>query len=83
MNDKTADPETQALFSTFLLCLIKKATLQCERDSTDLKSVGIALRSGWITPDHACAWLADAGLIDEVIGGDPWRDCSADAGSAA
>lgn len=57
-------------FHAFLLGLIRAAVLRAEVDATELKSVGIALKAGWINTDQACAWLADAGLINEVIGGE-------------
>jgi hypothetical protein len=71
MHTNSPDPNKQALFSTFLLSLIRAATLRSELDTTELKSVGIALKAGWIAPDHACAWLADAGLLNQVIGEEP------------
>jgi hypothetical protein len=70
--------ETQP-FSDFLLGLIGAATLRCDLDATELKSVSMALKNGWIDPEQACAWLSDAGLINEVIGG----ELPADSGVAA
>jgi hypothetical protein len=70
MVDTNSETKTQA-FSTFLLGLIRAATLRCDLDSTELKSVGVALKNNWINPEQACAWLADVGLIKDVIGRSP------------
>ena len=69
MSDSNPRNETQP-FSDFLLGLIHAAALRCDLDATELNSVSVALKNGWIDSDQACAWLADAGLIDEVIGGE-------------
>jgi len=70
VSDTNSQNETQP-FSTFLLSLIRAATLRCELDSTELKSVGVALKNNWINPEQACAWLAEVGLIKDVIGKSP------------
>jgi hypothetical protein len=67
VSNTNSQPEKQD-FSAFLLGLIRAATLRCDLDATELKSVGVALKNGWINTEQACAWLADAGLINEVIG---------------
>lgn len=54
-------------FSAFLLGLIRAATLRCDLDATELKSVGIALKNNWINPEQACTWLAEVGLMKDVI----------------
>lgn len=78
MSNSNPRNETQP-FSDFLLGLIHAATLRCDLDATELNSVSVALKNGWIDPEQACAWLADAGLINEVIGG----ELPADSGVAA
>jgi hypothetical protein len=70
VSDTNSQAETQE-FSAFLLALIRAAVLRCDLDSTELKSVGIALKNGWIDADLACAWLAEVGLIKDVIGKSP------------
>jgi hypothetical protein len=67
VSDTNSQAETQE-FSAFLLALIRAEILRCDLDCTELKSVGIALKNGWIGPDLACAWLTDAGLASRVIG---------------
>jgi hypothetical protein len=67
VSNTNLQPEKQD-FSAFLLGPIRAATLRCDLDATELKSVGVALKNGWINTEQACAWLADAGLINEVIG---------------
>ena len=78
MSNSNTPNETQH-FSDFLLGLIHAASLRCNLDATELNSVSVALQNNWIDPDQACAWLADAGLIHEVIGG----ELPADSGVAA
>jgi hypothetical protein len=70
VSDTNSQSEAQA-FSTFLLGLIRAATLRCDLDSTELKSAGVALKNNWINPEQACAWLAKVGLIKDVIGKSP------------
>ena len=78
MSDSNPRTETQP-FSDFLLGLIHAAALRCDLDATELNSVSVALQNNWIDPEQACAWLTDAGLIHEVIGG----ELPADSGVAA
>jgi hypothetical protein len=70
VSDTNSHNEAQA-FSAFLLGLIRAATLRCDLDSTELKSVGVALKNNWVNPEQACAWLAEVGLIKDVIGKSP------------
>ena len=51
----------------FLLAAIRTAILRAQLDANEFKSIGLALRSGWIEPDGALQWLASSGLIDQVI----------------
>lgn len=50
-----------------LLSALRSAALRCKLDLNEIESVGIALKAGWITPEYAIAWIADVGLIDQVI----------------
>jgi hypothetical protein len=50
-----------------MLSAIRSAVLRCDLDKTELNTVGIALKADMITLDDAVAWLADAGLIDQVV----------------
>ena len=70
MSNTNSQTEKQD-FSAFLLELIRAATLRCDLDATELKSVGTALKAGWINPQQACAWLAQVGLLHTVIGKSP------------
>jgi hypothetical protein len=62
-----ATEKTQSDETEFLLAAIRGAILRAQLDANEFKSIGLALRSGWITPDCAMEWLATAGLIDQVI----------------
>ena len=53
--------------SEMLLSALHCATLRAKLDANEFTTIGIALRSRAITPDDALVWLADAGLIDQVI----------------
>ena len=66
MSHSNSHPETQAV-SDLLLLRIRSATLRAKLDASELMTVGIALRAGWITPGHAVKWLHDRGLVDQVI----------------
>jgi hypothetical protein len=54
VSNTNSQPEKQD-FSAFLLGLIRAATLRCDLDATELKSVGVALKNGWINTEQACA----------------------------
>jgi hypothetical protein len=58
--------ETQAI-SDLLLLAIRSAVLRAQIDANELKTVGLALRTGMITPEYAVEWLHDIGLVDQVI----------------
>ena len=51
----------------FLLASLRGAILRAQLDANEFKSIGLALRSGWITPNGAMEWLRESGLIDQVI----------------
>jgi len=61
MTDPTA--EDRAL----LLSALRSAVLRAELDSNELKTIGIALTAGTISPEGAIEWLVDIGLVDQVI----------------
>jgi hypothetical protein len=48
---------------------MRTAVLRAKLDVNEIESVGIALRSGWITLEYAVEWLHDIGLVDQVIPG--------------
>lgn len=50
-----------------LLASIRTAVLRTKLDASELTTIGIALRAGMISPEIAVAWLADIGLVDQVI----------------
>ena len=66
MLHSNSKPETQAV-SALLLLAIRSAVLRAQLDASEIKTVGIALSTGMISPECAIAWLADIGLVDQVI----------------
>jgi hypothetical protein len=60
-------PPDQAVLKDFLLIAIRSATLRAKLDVNELQSIGTALNHDWITTDHAVQWLADIGLVDQVL----------------
>jgi hypothetical protein len=54
-------------FKNFLLVAIRAAVLRAQLDANELKVVGLALKDGMVTPDYALQWLADIGLVSQVI----------------
>ncbi|MGA7252969.1 MAG: hypothetical protein WBX35_17245, partial [Pseudolabrys sp.] len=59
--------ETQAI-SALLLLAIRSVVLRAQLDANEIKTVGIALSTGMITPEYAFNWLHDIGLVEQVIG---------------
>jgi predicted naringenin-chalcone synthase len=59
--------ETQAI-SELLLSAIRSAVHRCRLDENEITTVGVALRTGMITPERAVEWLHEIGLVDHVIG---------------
>lgn len=49
-----------------LLSALRSAVLRAELDSNELKTIGIALRSGMISPEGAVEWLAGIGIASQV-----------------
>ena len=66
MLHSNSHPETQAV-SELLLLAIRSAVLRAEIDANELKTVGLALSTGTITPGYAVEWLHDIGFADQVI----------------
>lgn len=66
MSDSNSQPETQAI-SALLQVAIRSAVLRAQLDANEIKTVGIALSSGIISPEYALAWLHDIGLVGQVI----------------
>jgi hypothetical protein len=52
-----------------LLSALRCAALRAKLDANEFTTIGIAVNSHAITPDDAIEWLADAGLIDQVMDG--------------
>jgi len=50
-----------------LLAALNAATLRAQLDAGEIKTIGVALSTGMITPEYAVEWLHDIGLVDQVI----------------
>jgi hypothetical protein len=66
MSTSKANDETQAI-SELLLAALNAAALRAQLDAGEIKTIGIALSTGMITPEYAVEWLHDIGLVDHVI----------------
>ena len=66
MSTSKANDETQAI-SELLLAALNAATLRAQLDAGEIKTIGVALSTGMITPEHAVEWLQDIGLVDQVV----------------
>jgi hypothetical protein len=66
MTDTPSSAEMQGISET-LLSALRSAALRAELDANEVKTIAIALRAGWITPEYVVQWLADIGLVDQVI----------------
>jgi hypothetical protein len=67
MLNTNSSPEDQALLKVFLLSALRAATCRCDLDRNELVTIGHALHNDWITAEGAVAWLADIGLVDQVV----------------
>ncbi|MFZ1182555.1 MAG: hypothetical protein WAO14_04135 [Pseudolabrys sp.] len=67
MLNSDSHSETQAI-SALLLLAIRSVVLRAQLDANEIKTVGIALSTGMITPEYAFNWLHDIGLVEQVIG---------------
>jgi hypothetical protein len=68
------NPETEAQANSgLLLAALRSAVLRCKLDENELITIGTALKAGLITDDCAIAWLADIGLVDQVIADEAGR----------
>ena len=66
MPDSSSPAETQGV-SELLLSSIRTAVLRCQMDEQEITTIGVALKAGMITPAYALQWLAELGLIDQVV----------------
>jgi hypothetical protein len=66
MSNNNSDTEIQEI-SQLLLSAIRTAILRAKVDANEIETIGIALRNHLITPDYAVQWLADVGLVDQVL----------------
>jgi hypothetical protein len=66
MSTSKASDETQAI-SELLLAALNAAALRAQLDAGEIKTIGIALSTGMITPEYAVEWLHDIGLVDQVV----------------
>jgi hypothetical protein len=66
MPDTNSETELQEV-SQLLLSAIRSAALRAKLDANEIETIDTALKSGWITPEYAMAWLHDIGLVDQVI----------------
>jgi len=51
----------------FLLSALRAACLRAKLASTEMDSIGVALKRGVVSTEEAVAWLHDENLIDHVI----------------
>jgi hypothetical protein len=51
----------------FLLSALRAASLRAKLTSTEMDSIGVALKRGLVSAEEAIAWLHDENLIDHVI----------------
>ena len=66
MPSSKAEDGAQAI-SELLLAALSAADLRAQLDANEIKTIGIALSTGMITPECAVEWLYDIGLVDHVI----------------
>lgn len=51
----------------FLLASLRAASLRAKLASTEMDSIGVALKRGVVSTEEAMAWLHDENLFDHVI----------------
>jgi hypothetical protein len=66
VSDNNSETEIQEI-SALLLSAIRSAVLRCRQDEQEITTIGIALKAGIITPEYAVEWLADIGLVSQVL----------------
>jgi hypothetical protein len=75
MNNTPTDSQNQQS----LLAALRTGILRAKLDANELTSIGLALKSGMITPEGAVEWLEDTGLITQLATDtDAWTDWPAD-----
>jgi hypothetical protein len=66
VSDTNSQQELQEA-AELLLSAIRTAVLRAQMDAAEIETIGIALKSGTISPEYAVQWLADIGLVDQVL----------------
>jgi len=51
----------------FLLSALRAASLRAKLASTEMDSIGVALKRGLVSTEEALTWLHDENLFDHVI----------------
>jgi hypothetical protein len=58
----------------YLLQELRCAALRARLAAADIEAIGIALKGGLVTPDHALELLSDCDVLVYIEPTAPWRD---------